>query len=93
MKIYCVDMGGKSSSMIYEDMSPTLACMHYGEPVVCYAEKRFFEWHEDEVSVSLRNHSGSYGGGSEVFIVRKSAEASPTMTTRGLIDSMWSKEN
>lgn len=26
-------------------------------------EKRFFEWHEDDVSVTLRNHSGSYGGG------------------------------
>ena len=26
-------------------------------------EKRFFEWHEDEVSVTLRNKSGSYGGG------------------------------
>lgn len=26
-------------------------------------EKRFFEWHEDEVSVTLRNRGGSYGGG------------------------------
>ena len=25
-------------------------------------EKRFFEWHEDNVSVTLRNKSGSYGG-------------------------------
>ena len=25
-------------------------------------EKRFFEWHEDDVSVTLRNCSGSYGG-------------------------------
>ena len=25
-------------------------------------EKRFFEWHEDEISVTLRNKSGSYGG-------------------------------
>ena len=25
-------------------------------------EKRFFEWHEDDVSVTLRNKSGSYGG-------------------------------
>lgn len=29
-----------------------------------YAEKRFFEWHEDDVAVSLRNRSGSYGGGA-----------------------------
>ena len=35
-----------------------------------YTEKRFFEWHEDEVSVTLRNKSGSYGGGSEVLIVQ-----------------------
>lgn len=34
-----------------------------------YTEKRFFEWHEDDVSVTLRSKSGSYGGGSEVFIV------------------------
>lgn len=25
-------------------------------------EKRFFEWHEDDISVTLRNKSGSYGG-------------------------------
>ena len=25
-------------------------------------EKRFFEWHEDDVSVTLRNRGGSYGG-------------------------------
>ena len=32
-------------------------------------EKRFFEWHEDEVAVTLRNKGGSYGGGSEVFVI------------------------
>lgn len=37
----------------------------------CFAEKRFFKWQEDEVAVSLRNHSGSYGGGSEVLIVQR----------------------
>ena len=31
-------------------------------------EKRFFEWHEDDVSVTLRNKSGSYGG-REVFVI------------------------
>lgn len=35
----------------------------------CYTEVRFFKWKEDEVAVSLRNRSGSYGGGSEVLIV------------------------
>ena len=32
-------------------------------------EKRFFEWHEDSVSVTLRNKGGSYGGGSEVLVI------------------------
>lgn len=32
-----VDMGGgKSSCVILENLSPTLTCTHYGEPVVCY---------------------------------------------------------
>ena len=26
-------------------------------------EKRFFEYHEDDISVTLRNKSGSFGGG------------------------------
>ena len=37
----------------------------------CFAEKRFFKWVEDEVAVSLRNRSGSYGGGSEVLVVEE----------------------
>ena len=28
-------------------------------------EKRFFEWHEDDKSVTLRNRGGSYGGGAK----------------------------
>ena len=35
-----------------------------------YTEKRFFEWHEDDVSVNLRAMSGSYGGvGSPRYIL------------------------
>lgn len=30
---------------------------------ITLTEKRFFEWHEDDVSVTLRNRGGSYGGG------------------------------
>lgn len=30
---------------------------------VTFAEKRFFKWEKDEIAVSLRNRSGSYGGG------------------------------
>ena len=40
--------------------------------MVAYAEKRFFEWYEDDLSVSLRASGGSYGGGSEVLIVLES---------------------
>ena len=36
---------------------------------VTLTEKRFFEWHEDEKSVTLRNRGGSYGGGSEVLVI------------------------
>lgn len=48
--------------------------------MITYAEKRFFEWHEDEISVTLRNKSGSYGGGSEVLVV-SSAPADNTKQT------------
>lgn len=34
-----------------------------------FAEKRFFHWVEDDIAVSLRNRSGSYGGGSEVLVL------------------------
>lgn len=33
-----------------------------------WAEKRFFEWHNDSIGVSVRAVGGSYGGGSEVLI-------------------------
>lgn len=36
---------------------------------ITLTEKRFFEWHEDDVSVTLRNKSGSYVGGSEVLVI------------------------
>ena len=35
-----------------------------------YTEKRFFQWHEDDISVTLRGMSGSYGGGSEVLVIQ-----------------------
>lgn len=37
--------------------------------MITYTEKRFFEWYEDDVCVTLRNKGGSYGGGSEVFVM------------------------
>lgn len=40
-------------------------------------EKRFFEWYEDDVSVTLRNRSGSYGGGSEVLVIVSASDWNP----------------
>ena len=37
--------------------------------IVCYAEKRFFEWHEDDKSVNIRASSGSYGGAAKCLSV------------------------
>ena len=37
--------------------------------IATFTEKRFFKWVKDDVSVSLRNRSGSYSGGSEVFVI------------------------
>ena len=55
-------------------LQATLVCRGYSVPVdglwsKTLTEKRFFEWHEDDVSVTLRNRGGSYGGGSEVLVV------------------------
>ena len=43
--------------------------LHGDSGAKCYAEVRFFKWQEADTSVSLRSRSGSYGGGSEVFVV------------------------
>ena len=43
---------------------------------VCYSELRFFEWHEDTVSPTIRFKGGSYGGGSEVFVVESDGRRS-----------------
>ena len=36
---------------------------------ITLTEKRFFKWCVDDISVSLRAKSGSYGGGSEVIVI------------------------
>lgn len=59
-------------------------------------EKRFFEWHEDDVSVTLRNKSGSYGGGSEVLVIcsmPKQLERCAKMITKGRTGNVLNKEN
>lgn len=59
-------------------------------------EKRFFEWHEDDVAVTLRNKGGSYGGGSEVLVIcstKIQSERCAKTITRGQIDSMSDKTN
>lgn len=51
-----------------------------------FTEKRFFLWVEDEVSVTLRERSGSYGGGSEVLVIETLVfdEGQITCPTNGL---------
>lgn len=61
---------------------------------VTYSEKRFFEWHEDEKSVSIRACSGSYGGGSEVLIcIKTKSEHYVQPITNGFSNSKSIKEN
>lgn len=62
--------------------------------MVTYSEKRFFEWHEDDRSVSLRAKSGSYGGGSEVLVIVPMSSAPSAMTiTKAQTDSMSRTES
>lgn len=41
---------------------------------ITLTEKRFFKWVEDDKSVTIRNRSGSYGGGSEVLVIELSED-------------------
>ena len=41
---------------------------------ITLTEKRFFEWHEDDISVTIRNAGASYGGGSEVLVIERKEE-------------------
>ena len=60
-----------------EDVSPTLSTgtvpgvLISSNLPVCYAEKRFFEWHEDTKSVNIRACSGSYGGKRSSCCIKK----------------------
>ena len=58
-----------------------------------YTEKRFFKWVEDEVAVSLRACSGSYGGGSEVFIVSNESMPSVPMIGKAPTTNMSEQGN
>lgn len=59
-----------------EDIAPTLReQMKHHEPIVCYSEKRFFEWHEDDKSVNIRASSGSYGGQRSACLYQKTIGA------------------
>ena len=63
---------------------------------ITLTEKRDFEWHEDDVSVTLRNKSGSYGGGSEVFVISYTKiplEHYAERTTNGYNSNKSSKTN
>lgn len=78
-----------------DDVSPTLReQMKHHEPIVCYSEKRFFEWHEDEKCVSLRAASGSYGGGSETLVCTKErSEHCAKRITNGFSNNKLNKGN
>lgn len=52
--------------------------------MVTLTEKRFFKWVVDDISVTLRSRSASYGGGSEVFIVDDSQERDEMKVVRRL---------
>lgn len=59
-------------------------------------EKRFFEWHEDDVAVTLRNRGGSYGNGSEVLVIcstKTKSEHYAKTITKVPTNSMLNKEN
>ena len=59
-------------------------------------EKRFFEWYEDDVSVTLRSRSGSYGGGSETLVIFSTptqSEHCVPETTKVLEMNTLTKEN
>lgn len=59
-------------------------------------EKRFFEWSEDDVAVSLRASSGSYGGGSEVLVISyipTQSEHSAQEIAKESVVNMSRKEN
>lgn len=51
--------------------------------ILTYTEKRFYEWHEDDISVTLRSSFGSYGGGSEVLVVTIREGDEEDETSRG----------
>ena len=64
--------------------------------MITYSEKRFFEWHEDDISVTLREKSGSYGGGSEVLVIcsiKTPSEPSVQQTTNGCNKNKSCKES
>lgn len=42
-----------------------------------FPEKRFFDWEEDDIAVTLRSSGGSYGGGSEVLILFTQRQSEP----------------
>lgn len=62
---------------------------------ITLTEKRFFEYHLDDTSVTLRNQSGSYGGGSEVLVIQPimtQLDRSVQMITKESMSNMLDKE-
>lgn len=61
--------------------------------MVTLTEKRFFNWVEDDISVTLRECSGSYGGGSEVLIISDCGRYVQSHDNRRHNDEPYGEEN
>ena len=66
-----VDQGaGKSQCAISEDVTPTLATTHGGEPAICFTQDAFDKYSQNEQGASLLAKGGMYGGGSETLVTQ-----------------------
>ena len=66
------------------------------KPITTLTEKRFFKWVEDDISVTLRSKSGSYGGGSEVLVIcstKTPSEHCAKMITKAPTNNTLNKGN
>ena len=66
------------NQQMWEEVSPTLKTPEGGDNIhkVLVIEdennsdgEEVFQWYVDDIAVTLRSRSGSYGGGSEVLVI------------------------
>lgn len=69
MSVFVINQQGGALPMITEEVVGCLTAATNSSGnnklIVCYPEKRFCEWSEDDKSVTLRHCSGSYGGAAK----------------------------